>query len=371
MKNSFSTIRAFWQEFDFASPRVINSLKTAIACVLGYLLVLWSPLPQSQWIVITIIVVMGAQTSLGSLVIKSYMRFWGTLFGALFSTAVYLLVGTDPLGTAIALFFVVLVLAYIATNPGDISYAGTLGAVTVAIILLNPKVNFQIISARFIEIIVGIIIALLTSKLIFPIYSHRLLLRNVANNLQNLQWHFQRSIKMDPNELTAELDGLDTKIVSSFSTQRKLIREVGFESSKYRRHQQVFNDILQAEIKLYRANNLMFLSSHVSPHSVLTIAELAGLEKFKQGASQALTLLADALRSGKEQQAELMVAGLIEDMEHEFKKVINQKQFEHIAYVNAFLFGVRMLMDELFKLGELIGQIYSEQDVKNKSKQSS
>ncbi|HVV68990.1 MAG TPA: FUSC family protein [Gammaproteobacteria bacterium] len=359
MKNPLSNISAFWRNFDFTSPRAINSLKTAIACVIGYLLVIWTPLPQPQWIVITILVVMSAQTSLGSLTIKSYMRFWGTVAGAGISAIIYLCIGTDPVGMTIALFIVVLAFAYVASSPGDASYAGTLGAVTVAIILLNPVVNLQIISARFIEIIVGIIISLLVSKLIFPIHSQHLLLHNLANNLLNLQRNFDRSLKMEPQHLEAEVDGLDAKIASSFATQRKLIREVGFEL-KYRQQKPLFQEILQTQIKIYRANNLMFLSAHVSEQSVQVISELTGLEKFKLEANQSFMRLAEAIRSEKKHKIEWVVAELIDVMEGEFKKIINQKQYEHIAYVNAFLFGARMFMVELIELGKLIEAIQRE-----------
>ncbi len=140
--------------FNFLSSyRIVNSLKTALAVLIGYLFVIGASLPQSQWIVITIIVVMSAQTSVGSLLVKATMRFWGTVGGTILCIVVLYLFGNTTIATACALLISSLLFTYIAGSPGEASYAGTLGAVTVVIILLNQEVNITIACIRLVEIL--------------------------------------------------------------------------------------------------------------------------------------------------------------------------------------------------------------------------
>src|SRR5262245_30678746 len=117
MQKLRSLIKSPGQWIDFSSPRIINSFKTALACLIGYGLVLWTPLPQSQWIVITILVVMSAQTSIGSLFIKAKMRFWGTVCGAVVSVGIILLCDNHPPSLAAAIFISTLIFAYVAGIP--------------------------------------------------------------------------------------------------------------------------------------------------------------------------------------------------------------------------------------------------------------
>src|SRR4051812_20245760 len=77
------------------TDRLIHSLKTALACILGYLLFEKLHFDNEQWVIITIIVVMCAQLNVGSVLQKSYMRFLGTLIGAVIATLTLVLFGKD------------------------------------------------------------------------------------------------------------------------------------------------------------------------------------------------------------------------------------------------------------------------------------
>jgi len=159
MSKAFHYLKLAWQDFHWNSNRAINSFKTAIACLIGYLVVVFSPLPQPQWIVITILVVMSAQSTIGGMLIKSHMRFWGTLAGGLISIVALFLVGNDVWGVALVLLTATLLFAYIAGSSGDISAAGVLGGVTVVMIMLAHNATVLMAGERLLEIILGIGIA--------------------------------------------------------------------------------------------------------------------------------------------------------------------------------------------------------------------
>ena len=61
--------------------QVIHSIKTAIACLIGVTLEKYYNWPSGQWVPITIMVVMSAQTHFGGALRKSYMRLLGTISG--------------------------------------------------------------------------------------------------------------------------------------------------------------------------------------------------------------------------------------------------------------------------------------------------
>ena len=74
-----------WQHRHLDYYRIIHSLKTAIACLIGLGVEKYYNWPSGQWVPITIIVVMSAQTHFGGALTKAYMRFLGTVAGVAIS----------------------------------------------------------------------------------------------------------------------------------------------------------------------------------------------------------------------------------------------------------------------------------------------
>src|SRR4030067_2765553 len=68
--------------------RVIHGLKTAVACLVGLAIEKYYDWPSGQWVPITIMVVMSAQTHFGGALRKAYMRFLGTVCGVITVVAV-------------------------------------------------------------------------------------------------------------------------------------------------------------------------------------------------------------------------------------------------------------------------------------------
>lgn len=353
MKN-FAEIKHAWANFNWFSDRAINSLKTAIACVIGYLIYLFTPLPQAQWIVITVLVVMSAQISIGGVLIKSYMRFLGTVAGALIAVGAFLLGGTEPIWIACILFTSTLVFAYIGGSPKDISAAGILGAVTIVMVLLNPHVTIAIAGVRFLEITLGIVIACLVSSLVWPMRAHTLLIKSFARTLNLLKQHVQYYLLQKVDDKDTRNYNLEQSIVSSFNNQRKLIHELNTEPGKFYHQKQLFQPLLDTLVKIYRVINLMYYSANSTDYCVHAISELKNVAQFKMEVINFLQQLSDALGSGKKTQINVVLAELIDYMEHGFKQIAHEKPYEYVACVNTYLFGARLLMTELKKLAELI-----------------
>lgn len=342
----------------FSNPKIIHSFKTALACLIGYFLVRWTPLPQSQWIVITILVVMSAQPSVGSLFVKAKMRFWGTVFGALASAIIILLCHNNYLGLAVAIFIFTAVFSYIASIPGDVSYVGTLGSVTVIIIILSENPTLTIAGQRFIEIFLGIAISFLVSQFVFPIRSHNMFLKSLGSTLLDLHEYFEHCFETNAAELDADLIDMNDKILVTFSQQRRFIQETGLELGKLRKDKTVFQTILHTEGKIYQAINTIYHGFHANLESKALIQSLTGFNRFKQEMSLFLLQLSQAVRSGAVKEIRFLIAESADFMENDFRKITSTIEYSHIEGVHTFLFGVKFLLKELKSFTGTISKIH-------------
>src|SRR5690348_15020341 len=73
------------------NERMIHSIKTGLACLFAYMLTQVVHFHVDQWIIITVVVVMCGQMSIGSILQKSYMRFLGTLTGSMYAACILFL----------------------------------------------------------------------------------------------------------------------------------------------------------------------------------------------------------------------------------------------------------------------------------------
>ena len=149
--------RAEWTPW----PVVVHSLRTAVACVASLLVARLFRMPEAYWAPITTMVI--TQSSLGAALAVSWHRFTGTFLGAVIgaTVATYFQPHALLFGTGI----VVLGLLRIVTHSDLAGYR--FGGVALAIVLLVPRTGpaWQIAFHRFIEVSIGIGVALMLSVL--------------------------------------------------------------------------------------------------------------------------------------------------------------------------------------------------------------
>jgi uncharacterized membrane protein YccC len=85
-----------------AGPIFVDSLRTAIACVVSLLVARLFRLPEAYWAPITTVVM--TQSSLGAALAVSWHRFLGTVLGALVGAAMATYVGPRAVAFGIGLF---------------------------------------------------------------------------------------------------------------------------------------------------------------------------------------------------------------------------------------------------------------------------
>lgn len=243
------------------NDRLVHSLKTAIALLFGLLISYVFKLPlQGRWVVITILVVMCAQSRVGAILQKSYMRFLGTVIGASVASLTLWLVYPNVALTIFILCVATAVFSYIADSPSTWSEAGPLGAVTLIIIVISPNPNFYTVMSRFLEINLGIIIALLVSRFIWPLHSHTQLRSILIDSLQNLK-DLAKKLEEFPftnDETIPKLqNNLENKILNNIGIQKKLFKEVMSESFGRSSLGENFKSILDIEREMLRCITLM------------------------------------------------------------------------------------------------------------------
>ena len=142
-----------------AWPILVHSLRTAIACVVSLLVARLFRLPEAYWAPITTVVI--TQSSLGAALAVSWHRFLGTVLGALVGAAMATYFGPHAVAFGIGVF--VLGMIRLVTHSDLNGYR--FGGVALAIVLLVPRTEpaWQIAFHRFVEVSIGIGVALMFS----------------------------------------------------------------------------------------------------------------------------------------------------------------------------------------------------------------
>lgn len=281
----------------FNVERFIHCLKTAAACFLGFAVSQLISSHVDQWLIISILVVMCAQLSVGGVLQKSYMRFLGTLSGSLLAVFTIKVIGIDLISVAIVVAVTGALFSYIATSQTSYSDAGTLGAVTTTIILLAPQPTVSIAAERFLEISVGILIAACISQFVLPIHARVHLRRNQAITFRQLRAYYSASLLIDQDtDKTENYQKLDEAIVKSLITQRKLANDAVREPLKQEFKLESFNQLLSCEKEILRCIILMHAAYKSSTETKKIFSSVYLLQEFHEKLCQVLETIADCLQ---------------------------------------------------------------------------
>lgn len=327
--------------------RSIHSLKTAFACLIGFVLIRFSKLPIDQWLIITIIVVMTAQISVGSMLQKSYMRFLGTFIGSVLAALTIILYGNHFLSSAAIIVLSVIFFSYLATGPSQIREAGTLGAVTVVIILVGSHPTLWTAMDRFLEISGGILIAALVSQFILPIHARAHLRRSQVQTLQQLR-HYYESVLFFQDE-DKIIHDLEQPIIKSLTKQRTLAEMARREPFGKKFDSEHFTQFLQCEIEIMRSIDFMHYAYKHDNNSFIVLKNILPLQEFHQQILSALQSIEETIEHPSNRTQSISIPSL-----HLIKEEIQKSQqdlsSDEKLTVNGFLFCIEILVEQLDKL---------------------
>lgn len=332
--------------------RLIHSIKTVIACLLGLLLTKVISLPTDQWVVITIIVVMCAQIYVGSVLQKAYLRFLGTIIGCIFAALAIIIGGGNNLTSAIAIGLSSFIFSYLATGQESLSYLGTLGAVTTAIILLGQNPTLLLALQRFLEISLGLFIATIVSQYVLPIQASTHLRRSQAKTLEQLRdYYAEAMINHRTEKENFDYHELDENIVKSLLKQRQLAKESsrerlgGFDPEH-------FSQFLYSEREMLRAITFMHYALVHIDNIASKFTQLPTAHAFNETILQTLTTLIKAVESHETLDEHIHIPslkGIKEELENNIEAATN----EDLMYIDGFLFSAEILTNNLSKLANL------------------
>lgn len=333
--------------------RIIHSIKTAIAVLLGFALTKLVGLPADQWVVITIIVVMCAQIYVGSVMQKAYLRFLGTLVGCLFAAFTIIAFGTNNFAIAATIGLSSLIFSYVATGKEDFTYAGTLGAVTTTIIMLGQKPTLIFALERFLEISIGILIATLVSQFVLPIHARIHLRRAQAHTLGKLRDYYATTITA-PTSKIEELNSheLDESIVKSLLKQRQLAKESVREPLGTSFDPGHFMQSLYCEREILRAITFMHNAlSHIQNAEQIFVKSAAA-HTFNETIMHSLDTLIHAINTDEPSKDHIHIPSL-SGIKEELQKNLQTSTREELIFVDGFLFCAEILTNSLRKLAML------------------
>lgn len=208
----------------------INALKASIAVIIAYLLGcflgdVFEIQRMYLWIVITVLVVMSTQPNLGGALDKALMRFLGTIVGAIVAIIITAFI---PVGYAqILLVMPFIFLAVYFAGASKYSYAGTLAGITLLIIILNQQPSVQVAIYRAVEILLGITIALIVNRFVFPIRAETRLKESYAKTIMQIH-HFFDILFIERNQSHRDLR---ESIFHEFTKHLTLVKELKYEKS--------------------------------------------------------------------------------------------------------------------------------------------
>src|SRR5580704_11515045 len=251
----------------FGDLRVRYGIKIGLAGVLALFGTQVLRLPNDNWAILTVLVMMSAQF-VGSIAFKGIMRVTGTIAGALVGIW---LVGDYTSTPAIflpVLFLVVALASYQFGQLGarQVPYAYfLLGLTTLTVAtdgVTDPAQAWQIGLDRSEEILVGIMSALLVTSLLWPRYAReefleagRAALKTVS---QLLSAHVQASI--DPANAPSETEKIRSTFDRQLSVLRNLLQAGARESTFFSARLSNYNAFLVSLTNLFPAG--LYLSRH-------------------------------------------------------------------------------------------------------------
>lgn len=350
--------------FSFLDPdRAIHSVKTVIACLLGFLVARLLHLINEQWIIITILVVMCAQSRIGAMLQKSYMRFLGTLIGGVIAGLTLITFGANPIAIIAVLCLAALWFSYIAESPSALSDAGTIGVVTVAIILLSPQQSLAYAADRFLEINLGIVIALLVSRFLWPLHSRTRLLHGITITLTELNNFYE--LLMHVEFINTELIDIayEEKIISGLIKQRKLFDEAVRETFSPVPLVSEFKNILYSEREILRNISLMYSAFHnVSAETYAALNDCVTLKQLHMQIIAALEGVIVSLQTKQAPGQETFIT-LPADWKKQIKSSVGAIAAdileEDIVQIDSFLFCAERLLHQLVELLEEVNKLFA------------
>jgi len=333
--------------------RVSHGIKTAFACLIGFGITRFFYFDIDQWLIITIIIVMCAQLSVGSVIQKSYMRFLGTLTGSIIAALAIVSFPNSETAYAIVVAIAVMFFSYIATGGKNYAESGTLGAVTVVIILIGLDPTLKTTVERFLEISLGIFIAALVSQFILPIHARKHLRALQAKTIRQLRaFYLVNRITGQGVENFEDYQNLEESIAQLLIKQRQLSADAAREPIGEEFKTIRFQQLLRAERGILRSITIMHYIEQRFEKMDEIFVDKTILQNFEKNICIFFEKIAICIETDNKEKVQFILPDIDVIKKYVFE-IEGALSDENLEYINAYLFSVEMLVDYLKMLLEL------------------
>ena len=292
--------RARLDTFLYRHHALVHGGKTALAAGLGLLLgwllkpLITHPEWQAEWIVITIVVVMTMLPNVGGVLLRSIYRLIATTLAALIALAVIFFTDYNPVAIMATLVIGVGVFTILAQYK-KYRQLGVLCAITLAILLSMPEPKESIILWRTLDIILGVIVALLVSRFIFPIRAARQLRFHMADTITNLGRLFTLAAA-DEDIPEQDYEVLEDQISQGFIAQRDSLPLALLEHHRVRSRKACLEHMMRCQRSILGLSRTLRRAYRHTEFGEETIASLDGLDEVRTRIAGQLKAISAGIR---------------------------------------------------------------------------
>ena len=348
-----------------SGERLIASFKTALACFIGTLIGKILHLAMPQWILITIVVVMATNIRIGGTIRKSYFRLLGTIIGAFLAAVSLFFIGNHPDIIHFLLILLIGVFAYLASSSTDIAQFGLLGATTMVMILDARAPTLKTAVDRTLEIFLGVLIAIIISRFVFPRHSKKLLRASITHTLQQFQTLFDFFVtkELTPNSLR-EQEKIENNMISDILKQSLLLQEAINEDPRVKKKRFIYQAIFLLERKLLRSIYMLRQTILAESTQIRDFSQNKELAELHHGILDLFNFL-NTLSSNQTPSISLPLKEEIYKVIDKVIQLLFQSTGEayQIINIHAFEFCLEHLVGVLYKLEKWLRKLDSKQNL--------
>ncbi len=207
-----------------AEEHLRQAIKTGIAGVVSLILAELFHLREGYWAVISAVIVM--QSSIGAAIGAAWSRMAGTAIGAFTGALFAVLLGANAPSFGLAVTIAVLVCAYLGLLD---SYR--LASATVAIVMLfgRQEVTWIIALHRFLEVSLGVVVALMVTVFIWPSRARKNLHYGIADTFDLLQSLYLAAVSRYMDGIEKPLEELRTRVAAVVQSNENLLKQTMYE----------------------------------------------------------------------------------------------------------------------------------------------
>ncbi len=346
--------------------QVRHALRVGIAAVSTLIIAELFKLEQGYWAVISAIIVMHA--TMGRSLTAGWARILGTAVGATLSAIAVMLLGDTPLSLGLAIFLTLLVCAYLTYLHEAFRMAG----VTAGIVILVGAGEASIVHTafvRFLEISLGVAVAMVVSMFVLPSRATAGLLKGIADNLDTEATLYGTLVSGCLDNMYDEdnVSELKSSIHTSQNANATLLNEARKEPTGLSKRRLVVSNIVDWELRLFE--DLLSLD-----HAARELASEALHQRMRKSLSslgkateQALSAMAASLRDERPRpkadspEADALRVALHE-VEHGLAELRRRKESAsysliEVSHFFSLVFAMRETASECFRGFELLAQL--------------